>query len=473
MKPVTLIWFRRDLRIVDHEALTAACNQGLPVVGLYVDETGSSARRPIGGAARWWLHHSLTALRSDLATLNINLVLRRGEAADTIARTAADVGANTVYCTAVHEPAEIELAAKVSERLRRDGRTLDVLGGNLLQPPGAIRNKQGGGYKVFTPYWNIWRTFDPPAPLPAPPPVPQSNIEYTSDDLTAWRFLPTKPDWASGLRQTWRPGTDGARERLTEFNQRTLGRYQQSRDFPGETGTTRLSAHLHYGEISPREVWHSVRDAAIRAADTRIEDDSWSIIRQLCWRDFNHDLLARHPDMATQGIDGRFDAFPWKSDPEALARWQKGETGYPIVDAGMRELWTTGWMHNRVRMIVASFLVKHLLIHWRAGEEWFWDTLVDADVANNAANWQWVAGCGADAAPYFRIFNPILQGEKFDPNGDYVRKWVPERADLPNKLIHKPTAPDAGLFEDNYPAAMVEHGFARKRALDAFASLKR
>ncbi|MEC8372986.1 MAG: deoxyribodipyrimidine photo-lyase, partial [Pseudomonadota bacterium] len=280
-------------------------------------------------------------------------------------------------------------------------------------------------------------------------------------------------DWALGLRETWRPGADGARFLLNTFIQSTLGDYQDARDYPAETGTTRLSAHLHFGEISPRQVWHVVRDAAARATDMKIENDSWNIIRQLCWRDFNHDLLSRHPDMATRNIDTRFDDFPWQSEHVALSRWQQGDTGYPIVDAGMRELWTTGWMHNRVRMIVASFLVKHLLIHWRSGEEWFWDTLIDADVANNAANWQWVAGCGADAAPYFRIFNPILQGEKFDPNGDYVRKWVPERADLSNKLIHKPTPADASLFEENYPKAMVEHGFARKRALDAFASLKR
>ena len=473
MKPSTLVWYRRDLRVLDHEALTRACAQGTPVFALYVDETNPRHGRALGSATRWWLHHSLDALRGDLSKLNIKLILKRGATAKMVAKTAKEVGATTVHAMAVHEPAEAEQVARVEERLRRDGRTLTIAGGNLLQPPGTILNKQGGGYKVFTPYWKSWRTFNPSTPLPVPSPVAVSSTECASDNLDAWHLLPSKSDWALGLRETWRPGADGARFLLNTFIQSTLGDYQDARDYPAETGTTRLSAHLHFGEISPRQVWHAVRDAAARATEMKIENDSWNIIRQLCWRDFNHDLLSRHPNMATRNIDTRFDAFPWQSEPDALRRWQQGDTGYPIVDAGMRELWTTGWMHNRVRMIVASFLVKHLLIHWRSGEEWFWDTLVDADVANNAANWQWVAGCGADAAPYFRIFNPILQGEKFDPNGDYVRKWVPERADLSNKLIHKPTPADAGLFEENYPTAIVEHGFARKRALAAFGSLKR
>ena len=473
MGNASLVWFRRDLRILDHEALRAACANGKFVTALYVDEIEYSARRRLGGASRWWLYHSLKALRTSLADLNIKLVLKRGDPTVLIANTATEIGARNVYCSAVDEPAEIELTQQVTQSLQRDGCTLKIFSSSLLRPPSSIRNKQGNGYKVFTPYWNIWRTFSPPAPLPQPVPVAVSKTNCVSEDLDTWGLLPTNPDWASGLRQNWQPGSLGACKMLEIFVQNILGRYQVARDFPGLTGTTRLSAHLHFGEITARQIWHAAQKAAASQNDVKFENDAWSIIRQLCWRDFNHDLLARFPNMNERNINTQFDAFPWQSDPIALAQWQNGETGYPIVDAGMRELWSTGWMHNRVRMIVASFLVKHLLIHWRAGENWFWDTLVDADFANNAANWQWVAGSGADAAPYFRIFNPILQGEKFDPNGDYVRKWVPERAQLPNKLIHKPNAKQAGLLQENYPAAMIEHGFARKRALEAFASLKK
>ena len=469
-----LIWFRRDLRTTDNQALSAAAKSAKTVVALYILNGNPFDERRMGAASRWWLHNSLSALRVRLDALNIPLILRRGDATTIITEIASKLAVETVYCSHVHEPLERRLEENVARALIGDRRSLHCSEGSLIHPPGTITNREDRPYRVFTPYWNMWKTARPTKPVPEPAAQRPAPLPDTySDDLDSFRLLPRNPDWSGGLQKTWDPGEIGAEAELDRFIENVAESYEKTRDVPSIIGTSRLSPHLHFGEISPTRIWHtfqmalSISNVGVDATDTA------GYLRQLCWREFNHDILARHPEMAHRNIDTRFDAIAWRRDPEALTAWQKGRTGYPVVDAGMRELWTTGWMHNRVRMIVASFLTKHLLIDWRDGEHWFWDTLVDADLANNAANWQWVAGSGMDAAPYFRIFNPVLQGQRFDAAGDYVRKWLPERTGLNNKEIHLPDSETGDLFSGNYPGAIVEHKIARQRALEAFKVIKR
>jgi deoxyribodipyrimidine photo-lyase len=357
------------------------------------------------------------------------------------------------------------------------GVTAQGFPGDLLVRPEAVRSKEGRGLRVFTPFWKrVLALGDPPSPLPAPRAL-RAGAQLGSEPLERFGLEPTKPDWAAGLRQTWQPGEQSAQARLKQFLQNGVRTYVDERDRPDRDVTSGLSPHLRFGEISPRQIWHAARFAA--AGEARLASDIEKFLSELGWREFCRHLLFDHPDLATQNLQTAFDAFPWRRDDAALLAWQRGRTGYPIVDAGMRQLWTTGVMHNRVRMVVASFLVKHLLIDWRDGEAWFWDTLVDADAGNNPANWQWVAGSGADAAPYFRVFNPVLQGEKFDPDGRYVRRWVPELGRLPTPLIHRPwsTSPleiasaqvELGV---TYPRPIVEHGKARTRALAAYERVR-
>jgi len=346
--------------------------------------------------------------------------------------------------------------------------------GALLREPWTVETKTGGPYKVFTPYWRA--AGDAKAdfnPLEAPSAINALKDAPRGDALTDWKLTPSTPDWASGFEDRWTPGEAGAREALTIFLRSRIDGYGEKRDIPGVTGTSRLSPHLHFGEISPRRIWMNLK--ASKAPD----EDAVKFRAELGWREFAHHLLHHFPDFPEANFQEKFDGFPWRDDKAAFNAWTRGRTGVPIVDAGMRELWATGWMHNRVRMITASFLVKNLLISWREGEAWFWDTLVDADLANNSAGWQWVAGSGADAAPYFRIFNPVSQGERFDPKGAYVRQWCPELEKLPNSLIHKPwTASrselqDAGVrLGDTYPEPIVDLAETRKRALAAFETIK-
>ena len=328
------------------------------------------------------------------------------------------------------------VADQVAAALKEIGVTSHSFPGDLLVAPANIRNKENRGLRVFTPFWRrVQALGDPPKPLPAPKRLARDRtLQATA--LESWRLEPTQPDWAGGLRETWKPGELSAQQRLKAFLENGVAGYASERDRPDRDGTSRLSPHLRFGEISPRQVWHAARFAA--AERPALSGDIDKFLSELGWREFCRHLLFDVPDLATRNLQPSFDAFPWRHDDKALRAWQRGQTGYPVVDAGMRELWHTGVMHNRVRMVVASFLVKHLLIDWREGEQWFWDTLVDADPGSNPANWQWVAGCGADAAPYFRVFNPVLQGEKFDPDGAYVRRWVPELARLPASLIHQP-----------------------------------
>ncbi len=468
-----IVWFRRDLRIHDNPALAAAARSGRPVVPLFVLDEASAGIRPLGGASRWWLHESLRSLAGDLAGLGLSLGLRRGPAADVLQEVVRETGAGRVVWNRLYEPASVAHDTEIETALRVAGIETESYAGSLLSEPGEILTRQGGRYRVFTPFWRRLRErYRAPLPHPAPErPTPGPAIE--SDRLEDWRLQPTAPDWAGGLRETWEVGEAAARRRLAGFMQDAVERYGSDRDRPDLEGSSRLSAHLHWGEIGPHQVWRAA--APLIEAAAPAPTGAEALLRELAWRDFNHHLLFHFPNMETENWRPAFDRFPWRDDPQALAAWREGRTGYPIVDAGMRELWRTGWMHNRARMITASFLTKDLLVHWRHGEAWFRDTLVDADLANNVANWQWVAGSGADAQPFFRIFNPVRQAEKFDPEGVYVRRWVPELSRLPDRWLHRPwEAPSevlsgAGVrLGRDYPLPIVDHAEARQQALRTY-----
>ncbi|EGP06690.1 deoxyribodipyrimidine photolyase [Bradyrhizobiaceae bacterium SG-6C] len=480
--PPVIVWFRDDLRLSDHPALHAAAETDAPLVLLYVlDEQSTSLRpprgRPLGGASRWWLAQSLRSLQASLAARGQTLVLRKGAAARVISDLAQDIEAASVHWIESDVPSQSAMERDVTVALKEIGVQARGFRGDLLVKPASLRNKEGRGLRVFTPFWKrILSLGDPPQPLPAPKKL-KPGPAVASDDLASWNLEPKHPDWAGGLRDTWTPGESAAQTRLHDFLETGIKGYATLRDRPDRDGTSRLSPHLRFGEISPRQVWHAANFAA--AQKPAIASDVGKFLSELGWREFSRHLLFDLPDLAEKNLQSSFDAFPWRRDAKALRAWQRGRTGYPIVDAGMRELWHTGVMHNRVRMVVASFLVKHLLIDWRHGEKWFWDTLVDADPGSNPASWQWVAGSGADAAPYFRVFNPVLQGEKFDPDGAYVSRWVPELARLSAKLIHQPweatpmeLAAAGVTLGKTYPEPMVDHKAARARALAAYAKTR-
>lgn len=476
-----LLWFRDDLRLTDQPAVDAAARRGGPVLAVYIlDE--SSVARPLGGASKWWLHYALAALGRDLSAAGGQLWLLRGDARTLIPELARAAGVSHAFWTRRYGGQEIDADTQIKARLKAQGVEVDSFNGQLLFEPWEIKTKTGEPYRVFTPFWRAAREgYAPPAAKPAP--KKWATAPWPADGprplpLEALELLPHAPDWAGGLRQTWSPGERSARDRLERFLDGALADYADGRDFADRVSTSMLSPHLRFGEISPRQIWRALahRLEAGRASARNVD----KFFSEIGWREFSYHLLFHNRDLATKNFNARFDDFPWRAaDAKLLRAWRTGRTGYPIVDAGMRELWRTGYMHNRVRMIAASFLIKHLMIDWRRGEEWFWDTLCDADPANNPASWQWVAGSGADAAPYFRIFNPIIQGEKFDPNGDYVRKYVPELAKLDAKIIHKPWTGTptqlkaAGVrLGTTYPEPVVDHNVARERALAAFAKLK-
>ncbi len=477
-----IVWFRDDLRLSDQPALSAAIETGAPVLCIYVFDEESDGLRPLGGASRWWLHHSLSALADSLARIGGRLDILRGAAGPLVTSLAKAANAQSVVWTRRYGGAEIAVDRQAKADLAEAGIGVRSFNGQLLHEPWDVQTKAGEFFRVYSPFWRAACARPAPAaPLPAPSriigaPWPgNAPARVSLDDLA---LLPTKPDWAGGLRETWRPGEAGAQERLSDFLKQRAHRYAAMRDRPDQPGTSALSPHLRFGEISPRQILHATRHA--EASGAVPGRDAEKFIAEIGWREFAYHLLFHAPDLRRLNFQKKFDAMPWREPEEKeIDAWRHGRTGYPIVDAGMRELWTTGVMHNRVRMITASFLVKDLLVDWRLGEEWFWDTLCDADPANNPASWQWVAGSGADAAPYFRVFNPVLQGKKFDPDGAYVRKFVPELRNLPDTWIHEPwTAPTEALRKagvtlgENYSFPIVDHARARDRALAALASTK-
>jgi deoxyribodipyrimidine photo-lyase len=472
-QPPAIVWFRNDLRLSDHAALHAALEGGRAVVPVFIlDEAAAGAWAP-GGASRWWLHHSLAALDLSLHAIGGSLVLRRGDGVSVLMELTRQTGAREVFTGGSAEPWARRLDVAARDALADIGVTLHRMRTMMLLQPDQVRTKAGGAFSVYTPFAAACRAgADPRPPLPAPTALPHTDLPQ-SERLADWRLLPTRPDWASKFSAVWTPGEASAQARLETFLRESLEGYSAQRDMPAARGTSMLSPHLHFGELSAIQLWH-----AIAGQPTGMGRETF--IRELLWREFSIHLLWQHPDMPEQPLRQEFSNIPWRDDRAALRAWQRGETGIPIVDAGMRQLWQTGWMHNRVRMIVASLLVKHLLIPWQVGEAWFWDTLLDADLANNAASWQWVAGSGADAAPYFRIFNPVLQGRKFDAEGTYVRRFVPELAALDAVHIHAPwLAPDAALTKAGvrlgatYPWPIVDLAGGRTRALAAYEAAKR
>ena len=468
-QPPVILWFRHDLRLADNPALNQAHATGRAVVPVYIHDEGSTVR-PAGGAGLWWLDKSLRALSASLAERGATLILRRGDSEAELRRLIDQTGADTVFLNRLFEPDAWARDADIAHALKADGVEFKGYNGALLCRPGAVLNGSGGPYKVFTPFLRALLDKAEAPPHTTGPRDLGGAPGLESDPLDDWGLHPRRPDWSGGF--DWTPGEAGATAALGEFVAGGLSDYGAGRDIPSKAGTSRLSPHLHWGEISP---WRAIAAARRIADDGGVRaEEAAKFVAEIGWREFSAHLLHHFPSLPDKAFRPEYDAFPWLDDDAGFTAWTRGLTGYPIVDAGMRQLWATGWMHNRVRMIVASFLIKDLLVDWRRGEAWFWDTLVDADLASNAQNWQWVAGSGADASPYFRIFNPVTQGQKFDAQGRYVRRWIPELARVPDKWIHAPwTAPPEVLRDarvrlgHDYPRPIVDHAEARDRALAA------
>lgn len=465
-----LVWLRRDLRLSDHAALAAACAAHARVLPVYIHSPREEGTWAPGAASRWWLHQSLKSLGAALADRGGQLYLAAGDTLEELERLIVRSGASAVYWTRCYEPALIERDSHVEAELRTRGIVVESHPGNLLLEPWLISGSQRRPYRVFTPFWRKLRP-QLAAPRPIPEPLPRQWLRLAGSlPLDALGLEPRIP-WAGGLARTWRPGEAGARQGLRRFREHALADYAAGRDRPADPGTSRLSPHLHFGEITPRQILHALLGRAARAGAGR-KASIESYLRELGWREFAHHMLYHFPGTAERNFQRRFDAFPWaEADAHVLRRWQRGLTGVPLVDAGMRELWSTGWMHNRVRMIAASFLTKNLRLHWLHGARWFWDTLVDADLANNTLGWQWVAGSGADAAPYFRIFNPLTQAARFDPEAIYLKRWLPELAALPARLLHEPWRDPGALSRCGYPEPILDLKASRNSALAAFDAL--
>jgi deoxyribodipyrimidine photo-lyase len=475
-----MMFYQADLRMRDNPALSAAAHRGNPLICLFVWNPDSSGYANPVAASRWWVHHSLKTLSENLAQAGNTLILRIGHGPEVIANLVRQIGVTHLFWNRACAPTALEEEQQIIKFLESEHVHATSFHGNTLADPSSVRTLAGQPYSVFTPFWKRFQThFTIETPLQAPrhlPPPP--SVKVQTDPLSSLELLPSF-DWAHGLREAWTPGEDGAQTLLKNFLHAPAQTYETDRDRPDVSRTSHLSPHLHFGEISPRYIWHALDRVTHRQTSTRAKASLMAYRRQLVWREFARHLLFHFPHMAHQPLRMEFQQFPWRTHPEFLHAWQQGHTGYPLIEAGMRELWHTGWMHNRVRMIVASFLTKHLLLPWEEGAQWFWDTLVDADLANNTFGWQWVAGCGADATPFFRIFNPITQGRKFDPDGVYVRRWVPELSQLPYSWIHAPwNAPQSVLQEADvelgttYPFPILNHAEARSRALEAYRQFK-
>jgi deoxyribodipyrimidine photo-lyase len=477
-----IVWFRRDLRLADNSAFVAAVASGRPIVPVYIWDEDGEGDWPEGGASRWWLHHSLAALGQSLSERGLRLVLRSGAAADELPAVAGEIGAQFLYWNFRYEPAavkqqrEVEAWAKAAEA----DITSRAFTSSLLFDPETIRNRQGGPFKVFSAYWRRVSSLSIPRPVKLPAKAFIAPKIWPKSLSLADLKLRPKLGWAEGWDKLWTPGEAGARRELRKFL-RKIEAYDTARDVPGLGGSSRLSAHLHFGEIGPRQVFEAVRALSRGSGVFPVHGGAQKFLAELGWREFAYSVLHYFPETPAKPFHGAFAKLPWAPDPRktSLEAWQRGKTGYPIVDAGMRELWATGWLPNRVRMIAASFLVKHLLQPWQLGAAWFWDTLVDADLANNTLGWQWIAGCGADASPFFRVFAPVTQAEKFDPKGEYVRRWVPELARLPDEFVHAPWTAPAEVLEkagvvlgQTYPNPIVDHYEAHERALKAFRKMQ-
>jgi deoxyribodipyrimidine photo-lyase len=466
-----IIWFRRDLRLCDNPALIRAA--AFPIIPLFIwDE--EDPYNP-GGAAQWWIHKSLIYLQKSLNSYGLKLILRRGNPLKILEELITSHNVSTLYWNRCYEPYSIARDKKIKEAFQAHIEC-ESFNASLLAEPWTLKTQAGSPYQIFTPYWKALKALGGfPKPLPIPKSLKGYENAISSDDLESWNIHPTHPDWSHGFEKEWAPGEEGAQKNLSFFLDNLLQTYQKDRELPSFKATSKLSPYIHWGEISPRQIWHSTLSSCLGEPF----NDTWTFLSELAWREFSYYLLYHFPELPQKPLRESFNQFPWSNDKKSLHQWQKGMTGYPIVDAGMRQLWQTGWMHNRVRMIAASFLVKDLLISWQAGASWFWDTLVDADLASNSVSWQWVAGCGVDAAPYFRIFNPVIQGQKFDPQGKYVRHWIPELSLLPDKYIHNPWEAPTSVLEsagvrlgDTYPFPLVDHRSARLRALEAFEFTK-
>ncbi|GAC1304346.1 MAG: deoxyribodipyrimidine photo-lyase [Steroidobacteraceae bacterium] len=475
----TLLWFRLDLRVADNLAFCAAAEHGDAVIPVYLHAPTEEGDWRAGAASSWWLHHSLERLAEDLRGLGSRLIVRRCE--DSLLELLAlahDSGAKRVVWNRRYEPAVMARDQMIKTALRGAGIEAESFNGGLLHEPWSARTKTGTAFQVFTPYWRQCSTLpDPSPPSAAPTRLVPAQPWPRSEPLASLGLLPRK-NWAAGFSAAWKPGSQAGHRLLAEFLDQHFDAYPSMRDHPGVDGTSRLSPYLHFGELSAREIWHATQRFAVNRGQHTTWRDS-RFLTEIGWREFAYHLLYHFPQTPLQPLHERYSRMPWQTETAALAAWKRGQTGYPIVDAGMRQLWQTGWMHNRARMIAGSFLVKDLLIDWTQGARWFWDTLVDADLASNTLGWQWVAGCGADASPFFRIFNPSLQGAKFDASGDYVRRWVPELTALPDVWIHKPWDAPADVLRaakvglgQNYPRPLVDHDAARQRALGALAKMK-
>jgi deoxyribodipyrimidine photo-lyase len=470
------MWFRLDLRLDDNPALLAAVGRRSPVIPIFIWAPEEEDPWPPGAASRWWLHHSLESLRGRLASGGSRLILRRGPTLHTLQQVISETGAKAVFWNRRYEPAVAVRDAAVSSSLRAAGICVETFNASALFEPGTMRSKSTHRpFQVFSAFWKACLSQpEPAAPQRAPHRIPAPSIWPESLALGDLGLEP-RVNWARGFKAVWNPGEAGSSAELKSFLRSRLVNYPSERDRPDRIGTSRLSPHLHFGEISSRKIW-----SALRRRRAQSEEGVDCYLKELGWREFAYHLLFHFPRTPNKPLRTDFAAFPWRVDASLLKSWQRGTTGYPLVDAGMRELWTTGWMHNRVRMIVASFLTKQMRINWEEGAYWFWDTLVDADLANNTLGWQWSAGCGADAAPYFRIFNPVRQSQRFDPDGNYIRQWVPELSRLGAPWIHSPWTAPASVLDQariqlgkDYPFPVVDHEKTRREALASFASMRR
>ena len=466
---VAIHWFRQDLRLSDNPALTAASNKA-NILPIYILDDTVNHDESMGAASKWWLHHSLAKLD---ASLDGSLNIYKGDPKQILLDLVSQYSVSGLFWNRCYEPSHIDRDKELKQLFIDRGLEVKSFNGSLLWEPWEVQKADGSPYRVFTPFFRrgcLSKT-SPRSPLPVPKPLQSVRDTGNNLHLDELNLLP-RLDWADGFKEIWKAGEQEALKKMDAFIHRKADDYKSGRNYPAKEAVSRLSPHLHFGEVSPNTVWHALK----KLPDN---DDVDCVRTQLGWREFSYSLLYYFPSVTHENLQSKFNRFPWRENQEHLRAWQQGKTGYPLVDAGMRELWQTGYMHNRVRMVVGSFLVKNLLIHWRRGQEWFWDCLVDADLANNSLSWQWIAGCGVDAAPFFRIFNPVTQSEKYDPDGDYTRRFVPELKDLPNKYLHQPwIAPEQILEQaditlgDNYPLPIVDIKYSRERALEAYRSIK-